>query len=61
MFWGPQGTFADGHERPEQMIEQMARHNEQVKRAVPAERLLVWEVTEGWGPLCEFLDVARAR
>ena len=26
-------------------------------RAIPPERLLVWEVGEGWGPLCEFLGV----
>jgi Sulfotransferase domain len=56
MFWEPGGTFAAGHE-PAQLIEQMVAHNEQVKRAVPAERLLVWEVSEGWGPLCEFLEV----
>jgi hypothetical protein len=56
MFWGPQGTFAAGSE-PAQLIEQMAAHTEQVKRVVPAERLLVWEVGEGWGPLCEFLGV----
>jgi hypothetical protein len=56
MFWGPQGTFASGDE-PAQLIEQMVAHNEQVKRAVPAERLLVWEVGEGWGPLCDFLEV----
>jgi hypothetical protein len=56
MFWGPQGTFATGDE-PAQLIEQMVAHNEQVKRAVPAERLLVWEVGEGWGPLCDFLEV----
>jgi len=57
MFWGPQGTFADGHETPEQLIEQMRRHNEKVKQLVPAERLLVWEVGEGWEPLCAFLGV----
>jgi Sulfotransferase domain len=57
MFWGPQGTFAAGHATPEQMIEQMARHNEQVQEVVPAERLLVWNVKEGWEPLCEFLEV----
>ncbi|HLM85470.1 MAG TPA: sulfotransferase [Solirubrobacteraceae bacterium] len=56
MFWGPQGTFADGHE-PAQLIEQMVRHSEQVKSVVPPERLLVWEVGDGWGPLCEFLGV----
>jgi hypothetical protein len=57
MFWGPQGTFADGNAEPAQLIEQMERHNEQVKRDVPAERLLVWKVTDGWEPLCEFLEV----
>ncbi len=57
MFWGPEGTFSEGHSEPAQMIEQMKRHNEQVKSAVPAERLLVWEVGEGWEPLCEFLEV----
>jgi Sulfotransferase domain len=56
MFWGPQGTFAAGHE-PEQLIEQMLAHHERVKREVPAERLLVWEVGEGWEPLCAFLGV----
>jgi len=57
MFWGEQGTFVAGHETPERMIEQFERHNELVKTSVPAERLLVWSVTEGWEPLCEFLDV----
>ncbi len=58
MFWSPEGTFAGDHERPEQMIEAMVAHNEEVKRTVPAERLLVWEPADGWEPLCEFLEVA---
>ncbi len=57
MFWGSQGTFAAGHADPAQLIAQMLEHNEEVKRVVPAERLLVWEVTDGWEPLCEFLEV----
>ena len=36
----------------------MDRWNERVKQDVPADRLLVWEPREGWGPLCEFLEVA---
>ena len=28
-----------------------------VRRHVPQEQLLVYEVKEGWGPLCEFLGV----
>jgi hypothetical protein len=30
-------------------------HNEAVRRALPGERLLVYEVSEGWEPLCRFL------
>lgn len=32
-------------------------HEAAVKSAIPAERLLVFEVKEGWGPLCAFLGV----
>jgi hypothetical protein len=34
------------------------RHNAEVVATVPADRLLVYEVSQGWKPLCEFLDVA---
>ena len=40
------------------MIDHFNRHVEEVKRTVPAERLLVYEVKQGWEPLCEFLGVA---
>ncbi len=33
------------------------RHVEAVKAHVPAERLLVYQVSEGWEPLCDFLGV----
>ena len=33
------------------------RHNDAVIASVPADRLLVFEASEGWGPLCRFLDV----
>jgi Sulfotransferase domain len=33
------------------------RHIAEVKATVPAERLLVYQVSEGWGPLCDFLEV----
>ena len=33
-------------------------HIEEVKRVVPADRLLVFEASMGWQPLCEFLGVA---
>jgi len=34
------------------------RHIAKVKSAVPADRLLVFSVDQGWKPLCEFLGVA---
>jgi len=33
------------------------RHNEEVQRAIPKERLLVYDVSQGWEPLCKFLGV----
>ncbi len=32
-------------------------HNDAVKALIPAERLLVYQVKEGWEPLCAFLGV----
>jgi hypothetical protein len=51
------GTFEGRFEDKLHAIEVLERHNEEVKRRVPPERLLVYEVREGWGPLCEFLGV----
>jgi hypothetical protein len=39
------------------MLEQFQRHNDEVVRTLPKERLLVFDVREGWGPLCTFLGV----
>jgi len=51
------GTFDGRFEDKPHAIEVLERHNEEVKRRVPPERLLVYEVKEGWAPLCEFLGV----
>jgi hypothetical protein len=32
-------------------------HIEKIKALVPPEKLLVFNVKEGWAPLCEFLDL----
>jgi hypothetical protein len=58
MFWIERGTFASGYTEPAQLIAAMERHEQAVKQAIPSDRLLVWDVTEGWGPLCDFLEVA---
>ena len=57
LLWQGKGTFASGHAEPQQLIERMARHEQEVRANVPPERLLVWNVNEGWEPLCEFLEL----
>jgi hypothetical protein len=57
LLWKGEGTFASGNAEPQQLIDTMQRHTDQVKASVPADRLLVWSVKEGWGPLCEFLEL----
>ena len=39
------------------MTAHFRRHNEEVKRAIPPERLLIYEAGQGWEPLCKFLGV----
>ena len=39
------------------LIDVYNRHNETVQRVIPAERLLVYDLSEGWNPLCRFLGV----
>jgi hypothetical protein len=41
----------------EHCLQVFEQHYERVRRTVPAERLLVYRVQEGWEPLCRFLDV----
>jgi hypothetical protein len=55
--WAAAGVFSGAELRPGQMAEAITRYDEQVQRNIPAERLLVWSVTEGWEPLCDFLEV----
>lgn len=50
-------TFDGRFENRPHAIETFGRHNEKVRRHVPPERLLVYDVKEGWGPLCDFLGV----
>jgi hypothetical protein len=53
-----QKTFDNRFEDKDYAIGVFLRHNEEVKRYVPAEKLLVYNVKEGWEPLCAFLGVA---
>ena len=40
------------------MTDYFRRHDEAVRREIPAERLLVYQAGQGWAPLCAFLGVA---
>tara|TARA_B100000678_G_scaffold288313_1_gene296528 strand:+ start:6910 stop:7545 length:636 start_codon:yes stop_codon:yes gene_type:complete len=50
------GIFADMSR--EELIAQYSGHVVEVKSAIPKNRLLVFEVREGWEPLCAFLEVS---
>lgn len=39
------------------MLDRYRRHNAEVRETVPADRLLVLDVSKGWPPLCEFLGL----
>ncbi|MBN1238047.1 MAG: hypothetical protein JXB36_06075 [Gammaproteobacteria bacterium] len=49
--------FADRIDDREHMVAMFERHRADVEAAIPSDRLLVYEVSEGWEPLCEFLGV----
>lgn len=58
MMWAePHGPFAGSYADREQLIAGYHRWNQEVQDTVPADRLLVWDPAEGWGPLCAFLEV----
>ncbi len=39
------------------LIQRFHEHIEEVRSSIPASRLLVFEVKDGWGPLCDFLEL----
>jgi hypothetical protein len=39
------------------LLESFDAHEERVRCVVPKERLLEFSPNQGWGPLCEFLDL----
>jgi Sulfotransferase domain len=52
-----QGVFSGAEVRPGQFADAISRYQDQVQRNIPEDRLLVWNVQEGWEPLCRFLEV----
>jgi hypothetical protein len=49
-----QGRFSER----DWMIDRFCAHNDEVVSTISQERLLVFDVKEGWEPLCAFLNVA---
>ena len=49
-------TFGDGIEDRDTALAAYRLRAEQVQGAIPPDRLLVFDVAEGWEPLCRFLD-----
>jgi hypothetical protein len=49
-------TFDRRFEDRAHAIEVFERHNQSVRDSVAADRLLVYELGSGWGPLCEFFQ-----
>jgi len=49
-------TFDNRFEDKAHTIEVFQKHNQAVRDAIDPARLLVFDVREGWGPLCRFLE-----
>jgi hypothetical protein len=49
------GDFGDRLHDRDYMVERFKRHTDEVIAAVPKDRLLVFEASQGWEPLCAFL------
>lgn len=54
-----QGTFGGRFADKAHAIAVFERHFEEVKTTLAADRLLVFDVKEGWKPLCDFLGVTE--
>jgi Sulfotransferase domain len=50
-----EGTFGGRLADREHAVRVFERHVEQVREAIPADRLLEFRVADGWAPLCAFL------
>ncbi|MHB8440164.1 MAG: sulfotransferase family protein [Acidimicrobiales bacterium] len=50
--------FCDRFDDEQAMIDAFVRHNDSVRSAVPAGRLLEWRPGDGWEPICDRLGLA---
>ncbi len=52
-----EGIFNGRMDEKAYVLDVLEKHIAEVKRRVPPERLLVYDVKEGWEPLCAFLGI----
>jgi hypothetical protein len=52
-----EGTFGGRFADREHAVRVFTEHNAAVRREIPGDRLLEFEVAQGWEPLCDFLEV----
>jgi Sulfotransferase domain len=57
MTWDEGGALEGDTSTTAGLVAAMERWNEKVKQTVPPERLLAWDLRDGWEPLCEFLEL----
>ncbi len=53
-----QQTFGGGWDDREKALAAYRRRTEEVRDTISSHRLLVFDVAEGWAPLCRFLEVS---
>ena len=50
-------VYPEGVSDPRATQRRFLEHNARVKAEVPPRRLLLWQVKDGWGPICEALGL----
>jgi hypothetical protein len=53
-----QGTFDGRFREREYALRVFNEHNQAVQETIPTDKLLVFDVKQGWEPLCQFLGVS---
>jgi len=53
----PRGMFGAIEQGQEEAVKFYQAWKAQVVKEVPADRLLIWQVKQGWEPLCKFLGI----
>lgn len=52
-----EGTFGGRLDDPDHVVAVYQRHIAEVQETIPADRLLTYQLGDGWDPLCQFLGV----